>query len=317
MKSFHAYIERYQFLTPDRIFGDLKRTFEPIVDEDGSTIYFIVKCKKVRWLPERFRSTLNYSLRGRIEIDGVVESAEIDMAAFWYAMPGIQENFPDKSSMASYFLDRQKNALWQLIPKPLRYKLLSRVKPLESTAQVLAVQCGIMRNLNKDGLDTARVFAYQAINQCGLPAPKLEVVYIGSSLVGSFGRLESHEKWGRIFSEKSEDEDILIYFCRITGEEIRETRGPGLSLVSRDSHELDRATETLITEMALISHFKPLYNDHHTRRSITHSKRVQEKLVSSGYSQVDVEVLLDGSMGKLGSRHTGRYGAHTARIAIA
>lgn len=83
-------------------------------------------------------------------------------------------------------------------------------------------------------------------------------------------------------------------------------------IISRNDHGLSRKDETLITEMALINYFKPKeYNDKHVDREIKHSERVKEKLVGRGYTQVCVEMLLEGNIAKLGSVHKPEYGEHT------
>ncbi len=307
-KIFHSYIKKYQFLTPERLYDEFIEYFETKFTKNDSTVYLIVKCKKPHWVKDSIKFLRNYKFSAKIEIDEIIHDVEIDMAEFWHAMPFMQENFPDKYSMANYFMARSDSLPWRLLPKDLRYKFLSSVDSIKGDGKQLTINCEIMKNSNKDAKSLTDIFLYQAINHYNLPEPKLDIIYIGSSLKSTFSRLQKHEKWGWIQSQKAADEDILVYFCEIEGDEFTVNS----QLVSRNDHGLSRKDETLITEMALINYFKPKkYNDKHVDRDIKHSERVKNKLINRGYTQICVEMLLEGNIAKLGSKHISQYGEHT------
>jgi len=307
-KIFHTYIKKYQFLTPERLYGDFVEYFENKFTKQDSTIYLIVKCKKPRWIDGSVSFLRNYKVAAKIEIDGKIHNVFVDMADFWYAMPDMNENFPDKGSMAHSLMNRSKLIPWRFLPSDLQYKFLSSFAGIEQEGKALKINCALMKNVSKEGRSLADVFLYQAINHYGFPQPKLDIIYIGSSLKGTYSRLQKHEKWGRIQAQKGSDEDILVYFCEIEGDQLQVCR----PVISRDGHGLSREDETLITEMALINYFKPeKYNDKHVQRHIRHSSRVKKILISRGFNQVCVEMLLGGNMAKLGSQYVSKYGGHT------
>lgn len=307
-KIFHTYIKKYQFLTPERLYDDFVEYFENEFTKQDSTIYLIVKCKKPRWIGGSVKFLRDYKFAAKIEIDGKIHNVVIDMADFWYAMTHMQNNFPDKNAMAHYFMSRSNRIPWNFFPKDLQYKFSSSFEGIEQEGKLLKINCAIMKNANKEGQSLVDVFLYQAINKYELPQPKLDIIYIGSSLKSTYSRLQKHEKWGWIQAQKESDEDILVYFCEIEGGQYQ----LGSPVISRDDHGLTKEDETLITEMALINYFKPKkYNDRHVQRHIRYSGRVKNMLINQGFSQVCVEMLLEGNIAKLGSQHVPKYGEHT------
>ncbi|MBZ6074666.1 hypothetical protein [Aeromonas schubertii] len=307
-KIFHTYINKYQFLTPERLYGEFVEYFETEFTKNDSTIYFIAKCKKPSWIQGSIKFIRDYKFSAKIKIDNSVHDVVIDMAEFWHAMPEMKKHFDDKRTMADYFMARSNSFPWRLLPMDMRYRFLSSVNSIADEGKKLTINCEIAKNANRERKSLTDVFLYQAINHYNLPEPKLDIIYIGSSLKSTFARLKKHEKWGWIQAQKGSDEDILVFFTEIEGDEFQ-VSGP---IISRNDHGLSRKDETLITEMALINYFKPKeYNDKHVDREIKHSERVKEKLVGRGYTQVCVEMLLEGNIAKLGSVHKPEYGEHT------
>lgn len=307
-KIFHTYIKKYQFLTPDRLYDNFVKLFETEFTTNDSTIYFVVKCKKPRWVAGSVKFYRNYKFGATIFVDNRLHDVVIDMAEYWYSMPSMAKSFPNKRVMADYFMSRIDRVPWKMLPADLRYKSLSSVQSIEQEGQLLKIHCEIAKNSSAEEKSAVDIFLYQAISFYDLPQPKLDIIYIGSSLKGAFSRVQKHEKWGWLQAQKAPDEDLLVYFCEIAGDQFRMER----PVIAREDHELSRQDETLITEMALIHYFKPLkYNDKHVVRDIKHSDRVKAKLIDRGFNQICVEMLLDGSMGKLGSTHVPKYGEHT------
>ncbi len=307
-KIFHTYIKKYQFLTPERLYGDFVEHFETEFTKNDSTIYFITRCKKPNWVYGSIKFIRDYKFVAKIKIDNKVHDVVIDMADFWYAMSDMKKHFPDKCAMADYFMTRSNSLPWRLLPKDLRYKFLSSIKSIEDEGKKLIINCEIAKNSSKEAESLTDVFLYQAINFYDLPEPKLDIIYIGSSLKSTFSRLQKHEKWGWIQAQKATDEDIIVFFTEIEGDKIQ-VNG---QCISFNDHGLSQKDETLITEMALINYFKPKeYNDKHVNRDIKNSERIKEKLIKRGYTEVCVEMLLEGNIAKLGSEHIPVYGEHT------
>jgi hypothetical protein len=306
-KIFHTYIKKYQFIPPERLYDEFIEYFETEFTERDSTIYLIVKCKKPRWIEGSIKFLRDYRFEAKIEVDNKIHKVIIDMAEFWFSMPQLHKHFQNKYAMANYIMSRSTKMPWRFLPPDLRYKFLSSVNGIEQEGKLLKINCEISKNSNIERKSLTEVFLYQAINIYDLPQPKLDIIYIGSSLKGTFSRLQKHEKWGWIQAQKGYDEDLLVYFCEIEGDQFQVSN---TSVVHGD-HRLSREDETLITEMALINYFKPKkYNDKHVRRDIRHSDRVKTKLVNQGFNQVCVEMLLEGNIAKLGSQHVPEYKEH-------
>jgi hypothetical protein len=313
-KIFHTYIKKYQFLTPERLYGDYVKLFETQFTAHDSTIYMIVKCRKPKWIAGSIKFLRDYRLAAKIEVDGIVHPIVIGMDDFWYDMVEMTKHFRSKDEMMRYFMRRSDGIPWRWLPEDLRYKFRSSFSSIEQEGKLLRIECEFRRNTNEQRESLTDLYLYQAMNFYSLPQPKLDIIYIGSSLKGTFSRLQDHEKWGWIQAQKAPDEDLLVYFCEIEGTQFE----VGDAIVVKNGHGLSRQDETLVTEMALINYFKPReYNDKHVERDIRHSDRVKKALIKNGFQEVHVEMLLDGNIAKLGSPHVPRYGEHSIRHDIA
>lgn len=315
-KIFHAHVCKYQFLTPERLYGDYRQVFDTAFTAHAASVYFVVRCKAVQWLVDTFRIARSYQLAGLLAVDGTKQPVRIDMARFWHAEPSIGKHFENEQDMARYFMRRSDGVPWRWLPHDLRYKLLSGIDRENSEAERLVVDCALARNMRRSGTSRTDVYAYQAINYFDLPAPKLDIIYIGSSVSDTFDRVQLHERWGQMQAEKRRDEDLLVYFAEVDTQLVTKQSVGRVTFLERRAHQLSREDSVRITESALIHHFKPHYNEHNKRRPIQETKRVKRALVAAGYDTVAVEVMLDGSMGAIGTSATG-YGEHSAQQSIA
>lgn len=270
-KTFHTYIKKYQAVRPERLYGDFRNYTETAFTTDDASIYFIVKCMAVEWLPETFVVGDNYSLRGRIRVDGKEHDVSLDMAAFWFAMPQMQKHFSVKDQMCEYFMARSRAAAGLSVPSTVKYQRGTSINVMASDTEKLVVECELCRNMSREGRAQTEIYVYQAINFFNLPGPKLDIIYIGSSVSNAFKRLYKHDKWGRMQAEKRRNEDLLVYFAELEGDAFQHESVEGFALIARNDHGVNIEDEIFITEMALINYFKPRYNELHKERDISHS----------------------------------------------
>ena len=142
------------------------------------------------------------------------------MADFWYAMPKLKEGFASKEEMCKESMRRSKCRPW--IPTESRkYKMGTSIRRHESSPEALAIDCELGRNLVADDCPLARLDIYNAIRFFDLPGPAVEIVYIGRSLSSTLKRLRKHNRWGEISSEKTDQDDLLVYFCELKGSAYR------------------------------------------------------------------------------------------------
>jgi hypothetical protein len=315
--TFHTYVKQYQVIRPERLYGNFRNYTETGFTTDDASIYFIAKCMAVEWLPETFVIGDNYNLSGRIRVDGKDHEVSLDMGAYWFAMPQIQEHFSAKEHMCEYFMARSITTTGLSVPNAVKYKRGTSINFAASDSEKLTVECELSRHMNSEGHAQTEIYAYQAINFFDLPGPKLDIIYIGSSVSNAFKRLYKHDKWGRMQAEKKRNEDLLVYFAALEGDAFQHESVDGLSLIARDDHGVSAEDETLITEMALINYFKPHYNSLHKERDISTSERVERALKDEGFNEVTVELILEGPLGALGSPHIKAHGSHTAMHKIA
>jgi len=315
--TFHTYVKKYQAVRPERLYGEFRKYTETAFTTDDASIYFIVKCMAVEWLPDTFVVGDNYNLLGRLRVDGKEHDISLDMRAFWFNMQQIQQNFPDKEQMSEYFMARSKAADGLSLPNSMKYQRETSINVAASDTEKLVVECELCRNMNREEYAQTDIYAYQAINFFELPGPKLDIIYIGSSVSNAFSRLYKHEKWGRMQAEKKRNEDLLVYFTELEGDAFKHQSVEGLSLISRNDHGISAKDETLISEMALINYFKPRYNELHKERDISNSERVERALKKAGFNEVTVEVNIEGPLGALGTPQSNIYGSHIAIHKIA
>ncbi|MEY2333226.1 hypothetical protein [Acidithiobacillus ferrianus] len=120
--TFHTYVKKYQAVRPERLYGDFRKYTETAFTTDDASIYFIVKCMAAEWLPDTFVVGGNYNLLGRLRVDGKEHDVPLDMGAFWFAMPQIQQHFPAKDQMSEYFMARSKAATGLSVPNAVKYQ---------------------------------------------------------------------------------------------------------------------------------------------------------------------------------------------------
>lgn len=310
--TFHTYVKKYQAVRPERLYGEFRQYTETAFTTDDASIYFIVKCMAVEWLPDTFVVGDNYNLLGRLRVDGKEHDVSMDMRVFWFAMPQLQQHFSAKEQMSEYFMARSKAAAGISMPNSMKYQRGTSINAVASDTEKLVVECELLRNMNREGRAQTEIYVYQAINFFDLPGPKLDIIYIGSSVSNAFSRLYKHDKWGRMQAEKKRNEDILVYFAELEGDAFQQQSVECFSLITRNDHGVSVEDETFISEMALISYFKPHYNELHKERDISNSERVERALTKAGFNEVAVELILKGPLGALGTPHTKTYGSHTA-----
>lgn len=316
-KTFHTYVKKYQVMRPERMYGEFRKYTESEFTTYDSSIYFIVKCKAVQWLPNTFVVGENYTLQGQLLVDGVPHKVFLNMAAFWYSMQHLQKKFSTMQEMSEYFMTRSKPRDGQTVSNAEKYQRYTSIDFAASDTEKLVIECELCRNMNREGSAQTNIYAYQAINFFDLPGPVLDVMYIGSSVSNPFNRLLKHDKWGQLQAEKKRHEDLLVYFGELEGDAFRHESVKGISLLVRNDHGVSTEDETFISEMALINYFKPPYNKLHKDRDIGNTQRVERVLKSAGFNEVAVEVILEGPLGALGTTHTNKYGSHTAIHKIA
>lgn len=294
-----SHIKRYNFFPARRLFtadADVHRKF---LAGRKYPIYFIVKTRRLRFVPNKCRVGYGFDVHCTVTNGDAEFRGTANMADLWYAMDAMKMHFTSKEEMAAYLLARNPNWLFRRLPSAINYKLSSQIVS-KDPSQTLTIHCALKRNMNKEGDAVTDLHAYQMANQYGWDCvDNLKVMYIGKSDAGTFDRLVNHEKWGRILTSLHEDEDVLVYFMEIDGDDYSIEARNGVSIIERSDAAIDFEDLVGITEMALISYFSPEMNEQHTKRDIGLTKLARK--LGKTYDEFKIEVDLDGVMGRLGT----------------
>lgn len=283
-----------------------------LMSSDPHSIYFVVKTKKLRFEAKKCRIEDQYTINCSVNKINKKYTEKIDMAKFWFLAPTNQKNFLNKKEMAEYYLKRCEPAWLRWLSPPKRYKRASRIISKTLTSE-LEINCAIKQCSTKERDGDTTLYIYQMAKIFDWDAvDKLRILYIGRS-GDTFGRLNNHEKWGRILSSLSDDEDALVYFMKVQANDYASIAHGETPLV-RVGAPLEFSILTEISEAALIHYFKPEFNDRYTEREIRYTKLARQ-VVALGYDKISIEVILDGVMGRVGTPELG-YEKHSATFPL-
>ena len=305
-KMFNPYLNDTVFIQPYQLYNkfgeDLKK--EPNFQE--ATIYFIAKRKKLRFVlsDTRFEGD---DLKFSISVEG-------------------QRTITEKISLPFLLIGKEGYEFKEIFIKPIssffELQVLQQKKPYYPLS-------GIMINKTKSNektlffdiytsderSDEKYVMPHLLMNGLGIDADDFsEVLYIGQSRkMGE--RAISHEKIQQALAEKSDTEDIYIYFFNIKeetifhGAEVSWKRGEIKSLSSSSGTSLANVVEITdegrinLVEMALINYFKPKYNTTFVNSKISLNQQVSTLLKSNGYTRLMAEVNFDSVFYRFSSSH--------------
>jgi len=306
---------QYTVLPAERLFGDEGEIHRRQLEDDESMVYLISYVRAHRWDPNSSRIGNDFDCVGKVLRAGSTDaSMRIDAADFWLSMTNMKEKFGTRENLAIYALSREVGSLRNISKYTKEYKERSRILSLVSGVDI-SIDCAIKRNMTQDGDGLTPFYIYQMIQQYGAHlSPDIEVVYVGKSQKGAFDRLRRHDRWGEIQARKGDGRDIVLHFLGLEASELQ-IAGPGEQMVFyKQAPSVSRADAASLMEMALISHLKPVFNTHHIEREISRTK-IFADLRRTGYSDLTMELKLDGGMGQVGTKTAG-YGGHEVTVPV-
>ncbi|MFF0923521.1 hypothetical protein ACFYE8_27925 [Rhizobium leguminosarum] len=298
VKTFHTYIKRYHQFVPERLYGEWGDEVEKYVGAE-SKLYIIAKTKRHDWIPTSFAIGDDYKIAGKLRVGNRKKKVTLDIAEYWYSNEKFRSRFTSKEEMASEIMKLSFHGKPARGSSKKHYRSQSRVLVEKSDRKALVIECEMLRNLTQGDTVELALSIYQSMNFFDLAIEPLEIVYIGSSVKGAFGRVHGHDRWGEIQAEKKDDEDIVVYFAEVEASAVAQTSVSGLPIIVTAHDGLELVDRVTISEMALINYFKPHYNWHHKYRDIQESERVKRAVAVMGYNRIVAELSLEHQLGKL------------------
>ena len=195
-----------------------------------------------------------------------------------------------------------------------KYTAIAHVNTAKSSEERLVINCPLGVSLAKGKGGQIIVTPYQLIMFFDIDClEELEIIYIGKSNDNLWRRIYNHNKWGVIEEHRDQaTEDLIVYFMQIEPSAVDIGFMNRAVFIQRQEANISIEDATLATEAVLISHFisEKRFNSNHVGLEIKDIQLIQTKLKSIGFSDICVEVDLDGLFGVLGTKKAGYKRSH-------
>lgn len=312
-KYFLSHIKKYQVFPKNSIYGEHAKNLISEFNKHEATLYFMVKTKKVTFLPESFRAVGNYCFLGFVEVGGKRHEIIFNAAKMHYDDKKISKNFSSVEEFCDFSMREWRSEKFPNLRNDEKYASIVHVDLNESSPNQIVINCPLGRGIS--GKDTKIVVTpYQLIMFFDIDClSNLEILYIGKSNDNTWKRIYNHNKWGLVDENVLPDEEIIVYFLQLDKSDVdMGDVGSKIFFMHIQESEVPIEDATVAIEAAMISHFieSKKYNDHHVGKNLEKIDVIQNKLKSRGYTNLVVEVCLDGLFGVLGTKKAGFCGYH-------
>lgn len=318
-KLLSTYVKKFQFFPKSSIYDKDAEFRINEFNRHKATLYFIVRTKKARFLPDSFEVGADYFFRGIIDVAGHHLPAEFSCVDMLFQAPDIKKAFSTREIFADHCMSQWRDPAHPHLTSSQKYAAKALVDINRSTGSRLIVECPVKYSITKEHVGEVVLSPYQLINLKSVNYPaKLEILYIGKSNDDTWNRIYNHNKWGLIEEHRDETEELLVYFLEIDKSTILNQNINGLRVIARDESELSVEDATVATEAALINYFvkEKKFNDHHVGSDITKSDTIINRVKSRGYTDLAVECELEGPFGIIGTQSSGFNRRHSVQYKL-
>lgn len=307
-KILSTYVKNFQLFPKSSIYDDDAKHRISEFNRHVATLYFIVRTKKARFLPESFKVETDYFFRGIIDIAGHQLSIKFSWVDMLFQAPDIQKAFLTRDEFVDYCMSQWQDPIHPHLKSNQKYAAKAFVDIKRSAENRLVIDCPVKCAITKERVGEVALSPYQLINISNVNYPAaLEILYIGKSNDDTWRRIYNHNKWGLIEENRDETEELLVYFLEIDKSTILDQYLNGTRVITRDESELTVEDATVATEAALINYFvkEKKFNDQHVGSEISKSDTIINRVKSRGYTDLVVECELEGSFGVIGTQSSG------------
>jgi len=323
MKTYyHSYIKKFQFIPKSTLYDEESKPIISEFNKHEATLYCIVKTPRIAFLPKTFSVDENYNLTGKIIVgnnNNNIKDIKFNAVEFLYQMPQLKEHFSTLEIFCDTYMNLDKRL--PLLSNNLKYKELSSIDMDNSNESKIRLNCPIVQAITQGKGLYSDLRIYQLINYFNINILEdLEIVYIGKSNDNTWNRLYNHNKWGLLEEHRDKSkEDYLVYFLQLDDSKINISNNDNLSTIHRDNdNKINLVDATKITEASLINYFikNKKFNKEMVNTDLSKWDFIKKKLTDKGYTDVVVELYLDGPFGNLGTIDTGYKAYHNIEYKI-
>ncbi len=319
-KCYHSYIKKFQVLPKSTLYNEDSKYMISEFNKHEATLYLIVKTPKIAFIPESFIIDDNYNLCGEVFIENTetIKAIKFNPLKIPYDMPQLRNNYPTLESFINTYMDMYEDGNKS---NKQKYKDLSSIDLNNSNESKLRIKCPISKAVTRGEGDYMDLKIYQVINFFNIDIlQNLEILYIGKSNDNTWQRLYSHNKWGFLEEYRNKaKEDFLVYFLQLDYSKLEINKINNFAILNRgDDTQITLEDATKITEASLINYFikEKKFNDQMVNMDLSKWYFIKTKLKNNGYTEVNVELYLDGLFGKLGTDNTKYKGYHNMKYKI-
>ncbi|WP_228892980.1 hypothetical protein [Pseudoduganella aquatica] len=312
---FSSYVTEYHPLEKDLLYHELSKNHFDEFHRKKSTLYLIVKTRRIRFLPGSFRIGAGFRITGIVTVGDRTELVTFNVAKFLFPRHGARSGCASWEDWAEKVMAGWGFPCTGQDTAAEAYRKNSSIDLERSTEELLWIDCKLWQGMAGGNLALRTIVSPVQLAHSfdwDLLAP-LEVIYVGKSKNGVLMRARNHNKWGKITTDLGPDEVAIVYFMRIATRTVRKRRiGPYYSFEELQDSDIDPDSAVKITEAALIQHFfeEQKLNVQIVRQDFREVDSVKNKLVKRKYAAVCVELLLEGVFGKMGTCKAGYHGEH-------
>lgn len=313
--TFSSYVREYHVIEKDLLYHPLAHNKFDEFHRKRSTVYMIVKTKRIAFIPESFYITGNFCICGDVVVGSRRETVVFNVAKFLFQRSGVCDRFSGWEEWAETVMSS-----WRIQDNPEvlaaeAYRRFSSIDIQMSTGEYLCINCKLWQSIANGNVSLRTIVSPVQLAHFfdwSILEP-LDVLYVGKSTDGVLNRARNHNKWGKITTDLPIDEFAVVYFMDLETKSVVQRRvGPFISVEEFKDKEIGRSSEALIMEAALIKHFfdKKGYNEMIVNQNFKDVSEVKEKLLLRGYAAVCAELRLEGVFGNVGTAKTGYHSEH-------
>ncbi len=295
-KIFNPYLADSIFVRPFQLYGKYGKDLQKSYQFQDSTLYFIAKRRKMRFILDKTKFENNYlkfsiSIENdqvvpyKIPIRRILTSTKIFDTSDLLIVP-----VSSLSDFQSLRIDNNYNTILGIL-----------IDKKESNSNTISFILYRLNSQAGERIYTQYIHIHGLMNTLDENTDDFsEVLYIGQSRKME-QRSISHEKIQQALSEAGDNEDIYLYFFTF-----KENVGFVMTNNTNTPEMTDYANGLFddrlnIVEMALINYFKPKYNNTFVNSDISLNKQVSNLLRVNSYTRIIAELSFDTSFWKFGS----------------
>jgi len=106
LKTLHTYVNNFQFFPKSSIYDDDARNRISEFNRHIATLYYIVRTKKLSFIPSSFRVMPDFTFLGSVIVDKAEYPVRFSTVELLYAKPELRKAFPSIQELTEYCMSK-------------------------------------------------------------------------------------------------------------------------------------------------------------------------------------------------------------------